>query len=112
MKTDSVKNHAVVSHEEWLAARTAFLEKEKDRKSTRLNSSHLGISYAVFCLKKKKQKKNDRQSHIPKRKHSREHRQTLGHNAQDQTAIIPRAKSTRNQSITHHYYSYNLDEVH
>src|SRR5262245_52088777 len=29
----------------------------KDRKSTRLNSSHLGISYAVFCLKKKKKKK-------------------------------------------------------
>src|SRR5205814_7921713 len=28
-------------------------EKTKDRKSTRLNSSHLGISYAVFCLKKK-----------------------------------------------------------
>src|ERR1039458_7266557 len=27
-----------------------------DRKSTRLNSSHLGISYAVFCLKKKKQR--------------------------------------------------------
>src|SRR5205814_10044796 len=26
----------------------------RDRKSTRLNSSHLGISYAVFCLKKKK----------------------------------------------------------
>src|SRR2546426_4889175 len=29
---------------------------EKDRKSTRLNSSHLVISYAVFCLKKKKKK--------------------------------------------------------
>src|SRR5258705_8230408 len=28
-----------------------------DRKSTRLNSSHLGISYAVFCLKKKKKSK-------------------------------------------------------
>src|SRR5262247_4726043 len=28
--------------------------RERDRKSTRLNSSHLGISYAVFCLKKKK----------------------------------------------------------
>src|SRR5205814_10137803 len=28
-----------------------------DRKSTRLNSSHLGISYAVFCLKKKNNKK-------------------------------------------------------
>src|SRR5262245_62580364 len=30
-----------------------------DRKSTRLNSSHLGISYAVFCLKKKKKTKNN-----------------------------------------------------
>src|SRR5438045_8237773 len=30
-----------------------------DRKSTRLNSSHLGISYAVFCLKKKKNKKTN-----------------------------------------------------
>src|SRR5688500_19747960 len=29
-----------------------------DRKSTRLNSSHLVISYAVFCLKKKKNKKH------------------------------------------------------
>src|SRR5438045_8552106 len=29
-------------------------DKLEDRKSTRLNSSHLGISYAVFCLKKKK----------------------------------------------------------
>src|SRR5256885_2862049 len=29
-----------------------------DRKSTRLNSSHLVISYAVFCLKKKKKKTN------------------------------------------------------
>src|SRR5438128_7944205 len=29
-----------------------------DRKSTRLNSSHGSISYAVFCLKKKKKKKN------------------------------------------------------
>src|ERR1035441_5228533 len=29
-------------------------KKAIDRKSTRLNSSHLGISYAVFCLKKKK----------------------------------------------------------
>src|SRR5947199_4666251 len=29
-------------------------DRVEDRKSTRLNSSHLGISYAVFCLKKKK----------------------------------------------------------
>src|SRR5205814_10444266 len=31
-------------------------QARRDRKSTRLNSSHLGISYAVFCLKKKKKK--------------------------------------------------------
>src|SRR5690554_6844615 len=31
--------------------------KKADRKSTRLNSSHVRISYAVFCLKKKKKKK-------------------------------------------------------
>src|SRR5207249_6118487 len=47
-----------------LAATTAFLDAEasqaaetndghRDRKSTRLNSSHVSISYAVFCLKKK-----------------------------------------------------------
>src|SRR2546427_5171896 len=32
--------------------------KTEDRKSTRLNSSHSQISYAVFCLKKKKQNRN------------------------------------------------------
>src|SRR5690625_5380612 len=31
----------------------------QDRKSTRLNSSHVAISYAVYCSKKKKNKKND-----------------------------------------------------
>src|SRR5437899_9631801 len=36
-----------------------------DRKSTRLNSSHLGISYAVFCLKKKKTQ-NAGRSHLCK----------------------------------------------
>src|SRR5690349_23467929 len=33
------------------------LRAKRDRKSTRLNSSHVEISYAVFCLKKKKKKK-------------------------------------------------------
>src|SRR3989454_8373283 len=33
-------------------------DKASDRKSTRLNSSHLVISYAVFCLKKKKKKQD------------------------------------------------------
>src|SRR5207249_12200636 len=36
---------------------TASQTREQDRKSTRLNSSHVSISYAVFCLKKKKKKK-------------------------------------------------------
>src|SRR5438045_7011049 len=43
-----------------LAARTWAMPADtnpEDRKSTRLNSSHLGISYAVFCLKKKKNNK-------------------------------------------------------
>src|SRR3712207_7845673 len=38
------------------------IEATRDRKSTRLNSSHANISYAVFCLKKKKKKYNDRRS--------------------------------------------------
>src|SRR5437899_10162166 len=41
--------------------------QKEDRKSTRLNSSHLGISYAVFCLKKKKKnKKKIRRESSPK----------------------------------------------
>src|SRR3989442_11668712 len=35
----------------------AASRSRRDRKSTRLNSSHVRISYAVFCLKKKKKKK-------------------------------------------------------
>src|SRR5205814_8822648 len=35
-------------------SRSIGTKPPKDRKSTRLNSSHLGISYAVFCLKKKR----------------------------------------------------------
>src|SRR5207245_3350706 len=38
-----------------------------DRKSTRLNSSHGSISYAVFCLKKKKQHKAHRQTDTTKK---------------------------------------------
>src|SRR5256885_8130083 len=43
------------SPDHWMPA--PFGERREDRKSTRLNSSHLVISYAVFCLKKKKQTK-------------------------------------------------------
>src|SRR5947209_9301416 len=38
----------------------AALGEVEDRKSTRLNSSHANISYAVFCLKKKKKRKKNR----------------------------------------------------
>src|SRR3712207_8050205 len=37
----------------------------QDRKSTRLNSSHANISYAVFCLKKKKQSSSNISTKIP-----------------------------------------------
>src|SRR5437879_8053226 len=65
------RSHAVTSLAvgalEWLERRTgqallgaAFMklgfDAARDRKSTRLNSSHRCISYAVFCLKKKKKK--------------------------------------------------------
>src|SRR5438034_10010555 len=42
---------------DWQLARLSDLAAELDRKSTRLNSSHTVISYAVFCLKKKKIKR-------------------------------------------------------
>src|SRR5262245_36915452 len=48
---------AVLQHLQGLTVEAIFWLKDlapQDRKSTRLNSSHLGISYAVFCLKKKK----------------------------------------------------------
>src|SRR2546426_4419999 len=45
----------------------------RDRKSTRLNSSHLVISYAVFCLKKKKKIKQDKMNveRYKRRQHER-----------------------------------------
>ena len=39
-----------------------------DRKSTRLNSSHITISYAVFCLKKKNNKKKKKRKEKKKKK--------------------------------------------
>src|SRR5690349_22951688 len=42
-----------------LHAEMAIRRRREDRKSTRLNSSHVEISYAVFCLKKKKKKKKN-----------------------------------------------------
>src|SRR5690606_41986405 len=44
----------LLGHSEETPAPTLPSKGERDRKSTRLNSSHVKISYAVFCLKKKK----------------------------------------------------------
>src|SRR5262245_64509671 len=49
--------------------------RRSDRKSTRLNSSHLGISYAVFCLKKKK-KKNEIIKLVRKKKKNKKKKNT------------------------------------
>src|SRR5947209_12719797 len=43
--------------------------RDQDRKSTRLNSSHANISYAVFCLKKKKQINTNNTEHTSRRHH-------------------------------------------
>src|SRR5258707_15366419 len=51
---DVLKNSAAMPFQELLKAAT--VGASTDRKSTRLNSSHANISYAVFCLKKKKKK--------------------------------------------------------
>src|SRR5437899_10229117 len=50
--------------------------RSKDRKSTRLNSSHLGISYAVFCLKKKKKQKTHKNKSKKNKKMTHEYHST------------------------------------
>src|SRR3712207_7912111 len=54
---DAVATLQALSSDEDLDPRG--LEKLEDRKSTRLNSSHANISYAVFCLKKKRRLHNN-----------------------------------------------------
>src|SRR5256886_13008572 len=44
---------AAATHQDQTRSRIAVTARKRDRKSTRLNSSHSQISYAVFCLKKK-----------------------------------------------------------
>src|SRR5688572_32324873 len=63
-RSDGAAIHALDEVSEELLLRAIFgvaravEAAPQDRKSTRLNSSHSQISYAVFCLKKKKQNKN------------------------------------------------------
>src|SRR3989442_9579530 len=52
------RSRTSVGNSRCCASATRFVLRKSDRKSTRLNSSHVRISYAVFCLKKKKKEKN------------------------------------------------------
>src|SRR5437667_7756691 len=54
IRFDGFEERAEVALAEALVALALDDLEEEDRKSTRLNSSHITISYAVFCLKKKK----------------------------------------------------------
>src|SRR5436309_3603363 len=56
---DKEKPYAALLDQQLLKSTTAEI-LAVDRKSTRLNSSHVKISYAVFCLKKKKNKINEK----------------------------------------------------
>src|SRR5690554_6967736 len=58
-QTRKAQDYTQIEFENWKNIATEHHSLEKvDRKSTRLNSSHVRISYAVFCLKKKNQIKN------------------------------------------------------
>src|SRR6266540_4738164 len=66
-KRTSDEWNLVVSPRSWSSTPTYSTSSSRsDRKSTRLNSSHITISYAVFCLKKKKKKKK-KQKHKKKK---------------------------------------------
>src|SRR5690606_40022833 len=70
----------------------------QDRKSTRLNSSHVKISYAVFCLKKKK-------NHIARVGHkNEEHQKKHAHDLNDQCGSLSIPSAVKTDS------AYVLDE--
>src|SRR5439155_7114824 len=67
-----------------------FLQRkiEEDRKSTRLNSSHVAISYAVFCLKKKKKRPDERREGFLEGKRECQHA-LLQHQLSTFDSIVP-----------------------
>src|SRR5699024_11915104 len=68
----------------------------EDRKSTRLNSSHVSISYAVFCLKKKKNKKKKKKK---KKKRKRN---------DSSNGYIPRVTLTKCRCTLHRRMTYPI----
>src|SRR5215467_6070694 len=76
----------------------------QDRKSTRLNSSHLVISYAVFCLKKKKTKLPFASSMQPRNsRHGVQSRGVIAINASASRALLPFAFFFNNTATTKIY---------
>src|SRR5215475_16233906 len=74
-KQRALRGHGPDHHVGWIRSRTRYDAAPcSDRKSTRLNSSHVKISYAVFCLKKKKKKKE--KNNKKKKKQKRNKKQT------------------------------------
>src|SRR5690554_7544707 len=64
----SAKLESAAEKQQLLERSEERLKQELDRKSTRLNSSHVRISYAVFCLKKKKKKNKKKKIKKKKKK--------------------------------------------
>src|SRR2546427_2410806 len=54
LQISDIRNHQIHAQKFRFGEHHARVDDNEDRKSTRLNSSHSQISYAVFCLKKKK----------------------------------------------------------
>src|SRR5262245_64102421 len=77
---------------QWKGALTGRRKARRDRKSTRLNSSHLGISYAVFCLKKKKKTEETQQKQQGDKNIKEGQRRTI-----PQTRVKAQAKIDTNQ---------------
>src|SRR3989440_4219942 len=77
-------------------------DEEEDRKSTRLNSSHDQISYAVFCLKKKKKKKTQRTATICSRLNMNQYSTRLSSTTQKSKDLSSRAPPSRHRESLHH----------
>src|SRR5699024_12363132 len=60
ISSSSSKDNRAARTDFGLIGQSSSSSSSRDRKSTRLNSSHVSISYAVFCLKKKKKDINNR----------------------------------------------------
>src|SRR5437762_5211913 len=80
-----------------------------DRKSTRLNSSHRCISYAVFCLKKKKKKQN-KKKHKKNKKEKQQHKRRQNQ-TKNNINILYRQKVSTLPSHTPHYYKTHIHNI-